>query len=80
MALRVNYSLWNVKHRVAMEAFSIDGTPQSGRRDTTPALSLRRMFGFANNPRASGRTLGELEPTPQEAGDLPAEAAGDAGS
>lgn len=74
MALRVNYSLWNIKHRVAIESFSIDGTPQSERRrDTAPASSFRRMLGFADRPRSSGRATGELEPGPQNTEDLPLE-------
>ena len=71
MALRVNYSLWNVKHRVAMEAYTIDGTPQSGRRDTDPAASFRRMLGFASKPKASERRTGEIEPDAQPANSLP---------
>ncbi len=70
MALRVNYSLWNIKHRVALESFSIDGTPQAWRRDTGPALSFRRMLGFAKHPKVSGRAIGELEPEQQDVADL----------
>ena len=70
MALRVNYSLWNVKHRVGMESFSIDGTPESERRDTDPAKSFRRMLGFSKPPVASGRATGEITPEPQAVDDL----------
>ena len=73
MALRVNYSLWNVKHRVAMEAFTIDGTPQSGRRDTVPASSFRSMLGFSRKPKEGSR-VGEILPVAQEADVLPPEA------
>lgn len=67
MALRVNTDLWNIQHRVSMESFTIDGTPQNaGRRDTTPAASFRRMLGFADYPKR-GRTRGEVQPQPQEA-------------
>lgn len=73
MALRVNYSLWNVKHRAAMEAYTIDGTPQSGRRDTVPASSFRHMLGFSHKPKSSGRAPGEIAPDSQPIGALPAE-------
>ena len=73
MALRVNYSLWNIKHRVAMEAYTIDGTPPAGRRDTDPAASFRRMLGFSSKPKASGRVAGEMEPEEQTSDTLPPE-------
>ena len=76
MALRVNYSLWNIKHRAAIEAFSIDGTPTSGRRDTHPALTFRRMLGFAERPKTSGRSIGELQPSIQDVEDLNLDPAG----
>jgi hypothetical protein len=65
MALRVNYSLWNIKHRAGIESFSIDGTPQSDRRDTLEALSVRRMLGFAKGA-PKGTRLGQLRPDPQD--------------
>jgi hypothetical protein len=68
MALRANYSLWNIKHRSGMEAFSIDGTPQAWRRDTAPAASFRRMLGFVKRPKV--RATGEIEPAPQDVEDL----------
>ncbi len=67
MALQVNYSLWNVKHRVGMERFTIDGTPQSARRDTTPAKSVRHLLGFSNPPKVSGKVKGQVVPDEQAA-------------
>lgn len=68
MALRVNYALWNVKHR--NETFTIDGTPLAGRRDTKAAISIRRMLGFAAYERPSRQKMGEVQPQPQEVGEL----------
>lgn len=56
MAMRVNWDLWNVKHRVGMDAFSIDGTPHSDRRrETDAAKRFRTMMAFDSNPK-SGTT------------------------
>lgn len=65
MALQVNYSLWNVKHRVGMERFTIDGTPQSARRDTVPAKSVRHLLGFSNPPKVTGNVTGQVLPDEQ---------------
>jgi hypothetical protein len=68
MALRVNYSLWNIKHR--KEGFTIDGTPLTDKRDTKPAASFRRLLGFANYDRPDRREKGEIQPAPQSTEDL----------
>ena len=73
MALRVNYRLWNNKHRAAIEAYTIDGTPVSRRKDTNAAKSFRHMLGFATKPKLSGRAVGELEPNEQPEDLLPDE-------
>jgi hypothetical protein len=44
MALNANFDLWNIKHRVVLDSFSIDGTPQAARRDTKAAKQFRRML------------------------------------
>lgn len=65
MALQVNYDLWNVKHRVGMERFTIDGTPQSNRRDTDPAKSVRALLGFAEKSKVAGEVRGRVIPIEQ---------------
>ena len=65
MALQVNYGLWNIAHRVGMERFSIDGTPQSTRRDTLAAKSVRDLLGFSNPPKVSGKVRGQVIPAEQ---------------
>lgn len=71
MALNANPDLWNIQHRMQMEAFSIDGTPQSARtKDTAPAASFRRMLGFAEYPSVRKAT-GQFRPDPQVPSELP---------
>lgn len=62
-----------VKHRAAMEAYTIDGTPQADRRNNDPAASLRSMPGFSSKSKASGPVAGEMEPEEQKADRLPPE-------
>jgi hypothetical protein len=71
MALNANPDLWNIKHRMQMESFSIDGTPQTERtRDSAPAASFRRMLGFADYPKSAQRR-GKFRPDLQDPEDLP---------
>ncbi len=53
MALQVNPDLYNVKHRVALEAFTIDGVP-SGRRSEA-ATGFGAMLSCAPSKRGVGR-------------------------
>lgn len=56
MAMRVNPRLWNVQHKVSLERFVIDGTPQAKLRETQDARRFRQMMGFT--PK-EGRTAAD---------------------
>lgn len=61
-ALRANPDLWNIKHRVAMEAFTIDGTPGGSAR----SRASRAFAAMLNRepPKKVKTTKGELLESP----------------
>ena len=56
MCLKTNPWLWNVKHRVGIESFSIDGTPEATRRESAASKKFRRMLNF-DQTIAAARTI-----------------------
>lgn len=48
MAWERNGDLWNIKHRGALEAFTIDGTAPTRGRESKAASRFRTLLGFEN--------------------------------
>lgn len=46
-AMHANPGLWNVRDRIGLDQFKIDGTPQVSLRETKDARRFRTMMGFA---------------------------------
>jgi hypothetical protein len=55
MALHANPDLWNIKHRVALESFTVDGTAAASGRLSNAAAAFRSMLD-REPPRKVART------------------------
>ncbi|TBB58965.1 hypothetical protein ELH42_32675 (plasmid) [Rhizobium ruizarguesonis] len=51
-AMHVNPALRNIRDRISLDRFVIDGTPRSPRRETADAKRFRQMMGFATSDNA----------------------------
>lgn len=76
MALQVNGDLWNVKHRRALDRFSIDGTRMSWGYETKAAKRFRMMLHQGWNSQRGDKKIKPADEVPE----VPLEAAGLIGS